>query len=119
MGRGREPAPKAVLRDPATAAAAGKCVMTRWNKGGGARMVGLPTNSFHPQECGFCEYPVDQLMEALAEFNAWAGLIEPSTLDHPLPLREEIEMFLSLAPADQQALVARRQGYLEEEDEEG
>lgn len=109
---------KAVLRDPATAIAAGKCVLSRWHRGKAATLVGISVSSFHPSECGFCEYPIEQLMEALREFNGWAGLVEPSTLDEPRPVRQEVEMFLSLPDKDQQTLVARRQGYVEDDDED-
>ena len=64
MTRGRV----SVIRDPAIASAAAKCWLARWHKGSGARTIGIPITSFHPQDCGFCEYPTDKLIESVDEF---------------------------------------------------
>jgi hypothetical protein len=115
MTRGRV----SVIRDPAIAAAAGKCWLARWNGGKGAsRMLGIPVNSFHPQDCGFCEYPTDRLLESVDEFVKWAGLKPPEAMDEIGVIRESVEMFMAQPAHEQSRLVMKAQGYFEADDEE-
>lgn len=107
MSRGRV----SVIRDPAIAVAAAKCWLARWHKGGGAKMVGVPVNSFHPADCGFCEYPTDRLIAAVSEFREWAGLEPPEFMDQPIAVRDTVETFLGLPSHEQKRLVMKAQGY--------
>ena len=109
MTRGRV----SVIRDPAIASAAAKCWLARWHKGQGMRVMGIPITSFHPQDCGFCEYPVDKLIESVDEFVKWAGLKPPETIGEPVAMRESVEMFLMLPASEQNRLVQKAQGHLD------
>lgn len=114
-GRGRV----SVIRDPAIAAAAGKCWLARWQGGKAmSRITGIQSNSFHPDECGFCDYPTDRLVEAVAEFNEWAGLNPINFMDEPMVARGAVEMFMTNTTAEQRRLVMKAQGYFEGDDEE-
>jgi hypothetical protein len=99
------------IRDPAIAVAAAKCWLARWNGGRGARVAGLNMTTFHPEECGFCEYPVDRLMASIEHFVAWSGLDEDVLPGDPMPLRDQVESFLSLPRQEQARLVTKAQGY--------
>ena len=107
-GRGRV----SYIRDPAIATAAAKCWLSRW-QGGKAmkRMVGVPTDSFHPTDCGFCDYPPERLIEAVSEFVEWGGLLPERFMTDPIVVRESIEMFLTLPSHEQLRLVQKAQGY--------
>jgi hypothetical protein len=107
-----------VIRDPAIASAAAKCWLARWHKGTGARLVGIPITSFHPQDCGFCEYPADRLVESIGEFIEWAGLKPPTSIGEPTAMRGEVEMFLTLPSHEQKRLVEKAQGYLDMDDDD-
>jgi hypothetical protein len=113
MTRGRV----SVIRDPAIASAAAKCWLARWHKGAGAKMAGISISSFHPQDCGFCEYPTDKLIESVDEFVEWAGLKPPTSVGEPVAMRESVEMFLTLPRHEQSRLVQKAQGYLDLDDE--
>jgi len=102
-----------VIRDPAIASAAAKCWLARWYKGKGMKAIGIPITSFHPQDCGFCEYPVDKLIESVDEFVKWAGLKPQTAIDEPVAMRESVEMFLTLPSHEQSRLVQKAQGYLD------
>jgi hypothetical protein len=107
-----------VIRDPAIAVAAAKCWMARWNGGRSAKMVGLTVNSFHPAECGFCDFPAERLIEAVDEFNTWAGLKPPRFIGESSAVRDTVETFLSLPVHEQKRLVGKAQGYEVEGDNE-
>ena len=113
MTRGRV----SVIRDPAIASAAAKCWLARWHKGSGARTIGIPITSFHPQDCGFCEYPQDKLVESVDEFIKWAGMKPPESIGEPSVLRESVEMFLTLPTHEPHRLVQKAQGYLDMDEE--
>jgi hypothetical protein len=100
-----------VIRDPAIAVAAAKCWLARWHKGAGAKMVGVPVNSFHPVDCGFCDYPTDRLIVAVTEFGEWAGLQPQVFMDQPVAVRDTVETFLGLPSHEQKRLVRKAQGY--------
>lgn len=104
MSRGRV----SVIRDPAIAVAAAKCHLARWKMG---QVLGIATNAFHPEECGFCDYPADRLAEAITEFANWAGLYQTKKSDEPLPVRDDVERFLMLPREEQHRLVEKAQGY--------
>jgi len=114
MTRGRV----SVIRDPAIASAAAKCWLARWHKGSGARTIGIPITSFHPQDCGFCEYPTDKLIESVDEFVKWSGLKPPTSISEPVAMRESVEMFLTLPAHEQKRLVEKAQGYLDMDTDE-
>ena len=102
------------IRDPAQAIAVAKCVVARDL---GAMAIGkVAPRFFHPGECAYCEMDVEWLRAGVAEFNEWAGLNPPTTVDPAfpdlLPLQPNVESF-SLLPRDEQAIrVKRAQGYL-------
>lgn len=104
-----------VIRDPAFAAAAGKCWI--------ARMMGGRVGSAladHPEECAFCEFPPEYLVGRIEEFMHWAGLnpVDEFKPGEPMvrPLRSSVEVFQMLPTAEQQRLVRRAQGQTEERD---
>jgi hypothetical protein len=104
----------AVIRDPAVAIAAAKCWMARWQgKRSFSSIAAMPDlNKAHPDECGFCEYPPDYLMQALEEFVEWAGFKSSDTNLELAQVRTEIEAFTTLPPEMQAEAVRRAQGYL-------
>lgn len=104
MSRGRV----SVIRDPAIAVAAAKCHLARWHD-----MKGILPNGFHPEDCGFCDYPADRLAEAVVEFSNWAGLHQTKTSDETVAVRVDVERFLSLPREEQSRLVLKAQGYEE------
>ncbi len=58
----------AVIRDPAFAAAAGKCWLARMMGGRVGNVVAA-----HPTECAWCEFPPEYLIDRISEFLHWAG----------------------------------------------
>lgn len=76
-------------------------------------ILGISANGFHPEECGFCDYPADRLAEAIVEFSEWAGLRQTKTSDETLPVRDSVESFLMLPREEQHRLVEKAQGYTE------
>lgn len=105
MNRGRV----SVIRDPAIAVAAAKCHLARWRDM--KTILGISANSFHPAECGFCDYPADRLAEAVVEFSEWAGLYQTKASDDTLPVRDQVESFLMLPRHEQLRLVEKAQSY--------
>lgn len=109
--RGRPP----VIRDPAIAVAVGKCWLARTRSA-------FAVTAHHPEECGFCEMPLDKLIWSLEEFNEWSGVgyrqdrFDPS---NPTirPWRVEIERFDSLPREEQDVMVRRAQGYIPDDDD--
>jgi len=109
-GRGRVP----LIRDPAYAVAVAKCWLARTENP-------YALSAHHPEECGFCEVPLETLIGSLIEFGSWSGMsYRPDRFDpaNPvtLPWRTEIESFARLPAEEQTKLVQRAQGYLPEED---
>ena len=98
MSRGRSE----VIRDPAVASAAAKCWLARFQ--GDESLIG---GSYHPGPCSLCGYDLDYLMAAIKEFLAWSGL-QPGK--DPVPLRAEVEGFLTL-PREEQARAVRAVQY--------
>lgn len=98
MSRGRQE----VIRDPAVASAAAKCWLARFQG-----VIYIDPGSYHPERCSLCEYDMDYLMAMLREFLAWSGL-KPGK--DPVPLRAEVEGFLTL-PATEQARAVRAVQY--------
>lgn len=86
-----------VIRDPAVASAAAKCWLARFQG-----MV-IIDGSYHPEPCSLCEYDMDYLIGAVREFLAWSGH-QPGK--DPVPLRQEVEGFLTL-PREEQARAVR------------
>lgn len=82
-------------------------------------MTGIAVDSFHPEDCGFCEYPADRLIESVEEFVSWAGLKPPESRIEEAVLRESVDMFLSLPQSEQHRLVQKAQGYLDDDDGDG
>lgn len=99
MSRGRE----GVIRDPSNAIAAAKCWLSRWRS---IALIGIKSESIHPGECGWCEYEPDFLIDAVREFGSWSG-----STGEGVPLRPEVEAFLTLPYEEQAVQVRRAQGY--------
>jgi hypothetical protein len=110
MSRGRVPEP---LRDPAFAVAAAKCLGARWYGGRGTEAAGVAVSWSHPEECGFCDFPVGQLIEAIDEFFTWAGLEPEHYFGETRPTRAAVEAFLTLPKEEQTRIVRKAQGYAE------
>jgi hypothetical protein len=112
---GKVGGPDTFIRDPAFAAAAAKCFLTRRF---GRSVAGIIAD--HPGECVFCEYDLDYLAGRLDEFNEWAGLKGETNHDpnDPLvrPLRADVEGFMMLPRDEQLNLVRAAQGYGDEPD---
>lgn len=53
--------------DPAVNAAMGKCAVARMRRQG---VPGPSVDSFHPVECGWCDYPLKELLAAL-DWGLW------------------------------------------------
>jgi hypothetical protein len=99
----------AVIRDPAFAAAAGKCWL--------ARMMGGKVGSVvadHPEECSFCEFDPEYLIDRIEEFLRWAGLdaVDEIKRGEPevRPLRATVEAFQMMGAEEQRRLVRKAQG---------
>lgn len=90
-----------IIRDPAVAAAAAKCWLARFQG------VIIIDGSYHPETCSMCEYDVDSLLAAIREFNAWSGIMPGKD---PVPMRAEVEGFLTL-PREEQARAVRAVQY--------
>lgn len=57
----------------ADAQAIGVCVVSR-QRGLVRSMLGtIPSGALHPTECGWCAYPVEELLGWLREFNSWTA----------------------------------------------
>ncbi len=101
---------EAVIRDPAYAAAAGKCWLARMMGGRVGNVV-----ADHPGECSFCEFEPEYLIGRIEEFLHWAGLnpIDEIRIGEPIlrPLRNQVESFQMLGDAEQKALVRKAQGH--------
>lgn len=101
------------IRDAAIAVAAAKCVVAR-DIGKGS-LGALTPRFFHPEECAFCEMETEWLRQAVAEFNAWAGLNPPEKIDAAFPdvqpLQPSVESFMLLPREEQAIRVQRAQGY--------
>lgn len=95
-----------VIRDPAVAIAAGKCWIARW----GSRKIlgGLPVDSFHPEDCAFCDLDPTYLIEAIDEFMNWSGLRDGDDAE----LERPVEAFLQLNAEAQASVVREAQGYI-------
>lgn len=101
------------IRDAAIAVAAAKCVVARDI---GKDSLGVLTpRHFHPEECAFCEMETEWLRQAVTEFNAWAGLNPPATMDAAFPdlqpIQPSVESFMLLPREEQAIRVSRAQGY--------
>ncbi len=101
----------AVIRDIASAIAAGKCWIARqW---GGPLADSAVAD--HQGECVWCEFDGDYIIGRLEEFNDWSGLTRVEYVDpgDPLlrPLRGSVESFMALDRVEQRALVRDAQGY--------
>lgn len=99
----------AVIRDPAFAAAAGKCWL--------ARMMGGKVGSVvadHPDECSFCEFDPEYLIDRIEEFLHWAGMTRDDAVRYgePIvkPLRHQVEAFMMTSDDEQRRLVQKAQG---------
>lgn len=96
------------IRDPAVAAAVGKCWLWRWSRRVPAYSRMVLTDKIerlHDDEpCGFCEYPADGLIRALEEFVEWSGL-STEAVDSGRPFRPEVEAFIRLPNEEQHRLV--------------
>jgi hypothetical protein len=64
-------------------------------------LMDVPVNSYHPNECRFCEWTDSEITAALADFNEWAGI---KTTKYP----PEVEAFLMLSAEEQARLVAKQ-----------
>lgn len=84
-----------------------KCWLATWTKRSGL-LASIPISMFHPDKCGFCEVPRDLLIQMLEEFQSWSGI---SKYDDESPLRMELEQWSMLNTAEQNRLVAKRQGF--------
>ena len=94
----------AAIRDPAVAIAVAKCWLASKY---GASPPDIPAVTvFHPEECPFCDFERDGMMEALEEFVAWSGI----SSDEETPLRLQIESWLTLPSEVQEQHVKRAQG---------
>lgn len=94
---------RAAIRDPAVAIAVAKCWLASEY---GRSLPGIPVTAFHPEECPFCEFDRDGMMEALEEFVAWSGI----SSDEETPLRLQIESWMTLPAEVQRQHVQRAQG---------
>lgn len=107
MSRGRvvikEPGTRIsqVIRDPAVASAAAKCWLARFQG------IIIIEGAFHPETCSLCEYDMDDLLAAIKEFLKWSGI---SPGKDPVPMRAEVEGFLTL-PREEQARAVRAVQY--------
>jgi len=95
-----------MITDPAGAAAAGKCYLAR-NRAADR----LALDAFHPRECAWCDYPLEQLATWLAEFNRWAGWVR----DEGRYTEPEVRRFTHL-PRPEQRLRSFRAAYGPEAD---
>jgi len=109
MTRRTEEIEQATIRDPAHAAAAAKCWLFR--KMG---KIG-PISPNHPEDCAWCEFDLDYIVDRIAEFNTWAGFdqLERFDIGDPLvrPIRSDVENFMQLPREEQAHLVRIAQGY--------
>jgi len=87
------------------AVAVAKCWLASYQ--GRNSLTGLPpSDSFHTEECPYCDFNRDGMMEALAEFVAWSGI----SSDDETPLRMEVEAWLTVPPEEQARRVKQAQG---------
>lgn len=88
--------PGIVVREPEVAIAVGRCV--------NARSLGYPGRlvADHEADCGWCDYPVEILADALRDFVAWADFDDRSNTTGHHVLRTFAEL-----PRDQQRELAR------------
>ena len=75
----------------------------------------ISVNSYHPEDCGFCEYPAEKLINAVSDFMEWAE--PPTRMGDATALRPEVEAFLALTHEEQKEEVRRAQGYLDADGE--
>lgn len=80
-------------------------------------MIGIGVDSFHPDECDFCEYPPARLVDSLREFVSWSGFDRVTVPGDLVTMRAEVEMFETLPRHEQARLVRKAQGYEEGGDE--
>jgi hypothetical protein len=108
VGRGKD---DVIIRDPAFAAAAGKCWLSRMMGG----RVGSAVAD-HPLECSFCKFDLDYLCDRIEEFLHWAGMerIDEHRPGEPTvyPVRTEIESFMMQTKTEQERLVRKAQGQI-------
>lgn len=90
--------------DPAVAAAMARCLTAR---------ILEPihrTTTRHPRWCGWCEYPIAELRDAVDEFNQWADF----SARHRTGGRLVVRSFSELAPTEQERRVTEAQGFEDE-----
>ena len=63
--------PGLATEEPAEAAAIGRCASARWRTGGGDVVYFVPAST-HPEPCGWCGYPLPELLRAL-DWATWHG----------------------------------------------
>jgi hypothetical protein len=92
------------------AIAMAKCWMATWTRRAERAGIGSglpPTDSFHVEECAFCDMPRDMIIRALDEFVEWSGI---SSYDESVPLRLEIESWETVSSTEQTRRVAKASG---------
>lgn len=141
--RGQLP-PLPTVEDPAVSSAMAKCVVNRLVppriKNQDTGRLEFVISEQHPRDCRYEGYPVDQLIERIAEFNDKSGLTahdrwskgrpnisveyRPESYDYvvytpnPEPVEEprisaRLTLFMDAGPAIQAELVLKAQGYVE------
>ena len=91
-----------VIFEPAVAIAVSRCLTARSIDEGGRTAV-------HPRECGWCSYPLPELVSMVEGFNAWAG----HDMRSNSYAKHEARVFDDLPRDEQQRLILEAQDFPE------
>lgn len=92
-----------VTFEPEVAVAIARCVTSRSLADRARKTVDVD----HPRACGWCDYPVDELVRSITGFNEWAGWNETKRTYE----RHDVRVFAELPRERQRELVLVAQAF--------